>query len=132
MDDLINAYNSTSYNVFNPSISLRIDQLNPELDDLLVKFGEINWAYVTAYNPFSELLTDEENKERHKQLKERIEKYPFFEGEGVGTDPSWKPEQSFLILGISEANARELGKNFQQNAIVIGKHYKKAKLVLLK
>lgn len=120
MQDLINAYRNTSYNVFEPKISIRIGETNPVLDALLREYDCTEWAYITAYNPFSEVLSEEENMERHKQLKATLKEYALFEGEGVGTDPSWKPERSLLILGISEGDAEKLGEKFQQNAIVVG------------
>lgn len=130
--ELINAYNNTSYNVFDPPMSIKIGQQIPELDALLKRYDQTNWAYVTAFNPFSELLTAEENEERHKQLNKRLKEYLSFEGEGVGTDPAWKPERSFLILGIFEIDAGKFGEDFQQNAIVVGQLNKVAKLMLLK
>ncbi len=131
MDDLIKAYNSTSYNVFKPKISIIIGQNNPKVDMLLEKYKCTEWAYITAHNPFSYVLTDKENLERHKQLKILIRNYTSFEGEGVGTDPDWKPERSLLILGISQKDAVKLGVKFQQNAIVVGRLKEVARLVLL-
>ncbi|AVR44763.1 DUF3293 domain-containing protein [Christiangramia fulva] len=130
--ELINAYYHTSYNIFEPPISIKIGQQNPQLDILLKNHHQSCWAYVTAYNPFSELLPDEENEERHCLLKDKLNEYPFLEGEGVGLDPSWNPEKSLLILGISETDAVKLGEYFQQNAIVVGRRKGQARLVLLK
>lgn len=130
--ELINAYKNTSYNVFDPPMSIKIGHQNPELDALLERYDLTNWAYVTAFNPFSELLTAEENEERHIQLKKRLKEYPSFEGEGVGTDPAWNPERSFLILGISEIDGGKLGEYFQQNGIVVGKLKDVAELMFLK
>ena len=132
MQDLIEAYKNTSYNIFKPEISLKIGKSNSDLDDLLENYNCTEWAFITAYNPFSNILSDEENWERHKQLKENLREYCCFEGEGVGDDPSWNPERSFLILGISEEDAVDLGEKFQQNAIVVGELKQVARLVLLK
>jgi len=130
--ELINAYKNTSYNVLDPPMSIKIGHQNPELDALLERYDLTNWAYVTAFNPFSELLTAEGNEERHEQLNKRLKEYLSFEGEGLGTDPSWKPERRFLILGISEKDAVKLGEDFQQNAIVVGKLKNVSKLMLLR
>ena len=128
---LLAAYENTSYNVFDPPISIKVEQRNSRLDFLLERMNQKEWAFITAYNPFSEVLSDRENEERHHQLKKQIEEYPFFEGEGVGIDPSWKPERSFLIPGISEKDAVKLGKQFKQNAIVVGSLNEHARLLLL-
>ncbi len=130
--DLQAAYENTSYNVFDPPVSIRIGHRNTELDALLERRSHEEWAFITAYNPFSEILSDLENEERHHQLRKQIEQHSFFEGEGVGTNQSWKPERSFLILGISETDAVKLGEDFQQNAIVVGRRKGQARLVLLK
>lgn len=44
-----------------------------------------------------------------------------FEGNGVGEDPTWKPELSLFIIGISKDEASKIGTKFKQNAIVYGK-----------
>ena len=132
MDDLINAYNSTSYNVFKPKLSILVGQTNPKVDILLEKYKCTEWAYITAHNPYSNVLTDQENIDRHNHLKKDLSNYSTFEGEGVGMDNTWTPERSFLILGISEMEAIKLGGKFEQYAIVIGGFKKKARLVLLK
>ncbi len=129
---LLAAYENTSYSVFDPPISIKIGRRNPKLDAFLERMNHKEWAFITAYNPFSKVLSDRENEERHHLLRKQIEKYTFFEGEGVGIDPSWKPERSFLILGISETDAVKLGEDFQQNAIVVGRRKGQARLVLLK
>ena len=82
--------------------------------------GSESWAYITAYNPFSELLSDEENEKRNKELESKLTKFEIFSGRGVGTDGTWSDEESFLVLGISRNDAMELGKKFEQNAILFG------------
>jgi hypothetical protein len=49
------------------------------------------------------------------------ENYVTYEGHGVGEDPRWEPERSLFIIGISKDDASEIGKKFEQNAIVYGK-----------
>ena len=50
-----------------------------------------------------------------------LDKHKLYEGEGVGSDKSWEPEKSFLILGIPLDEAILIGKKYRQNAIVVGK-----------
>lgn len=132
MDDLIEAYNSTSYNVFKPKLSIILGKNNPKVDMLLEKYKCTEWAYITAHNPNSKVFSDQENIDRHKHLKKDLSNYSTFAGEGVGMDSTWTPERSFLILGISEMEAIKLGRKFEQKAIVVGGFKKKARLVLLK
>lgn len=68
--DVIQAYVGTSYWVETGDrrICLRIGEFSHALDELLVAFGVTDWAYVTAYNPESVVLSREENEERQNRL----------------------------------------------------------------
>ena len=57
---------------------------------------------------------------RHEELKDLTKNYMTFEGHGVGQDPTWEPELSLFIIGISKDDALKIGKEFEQNAIVYG------------
>jgi hypothetical protein len=120
MIDLINAYNTTEYKVYSPAMVIKIGLANQELNDLLISFNASTWAYITAFNPFSKILTEAENLKRHEELKVKIVNYKFYEGEGVGEDKAWEPEVSLLVLGISLNDAIKIGKFYEQNAIVVG------------
>ena len=120
MVDLLKAYNTTEYKVYSPAIVIKIGIGNQVLNDLLISLNVSTWAYITAFNPFSKILTESENFKRHEELKVKIGNYKYFEGEGVGEDKTWKPEISFLIVGISLNDAIGIGKFYEQNAIVVG------------
>ena len=62
MNDLIEAYKNTKYKVFEPGIIIEIGILNQDVDDLLLKHTSNEWAFITAYNPYSRVLTNDENK----------------------------------------------------------------------
>lgn len=129
---LLQAYNSTEYRVFEPPLTIIIDRHQPELDNLLEHHSCETWAYITASNPNSQTLSDDENSFRFSQLLTEVSEYPIYKGEGVGIDPSWKPEQSLLILGICLEDARRLGQKFKQYAIVVGERNKVAELLILR
>jgi hypothetical protein len=71
------------------------------------------------------------NNERQAQLRGELDTggYRIYEGEGIGADPAWTPEPSFLVLGIRQEDAVALGTRFGQNAIVVGSSTEHAKLV---
>jgi hypothetical protein len=121
MNSLIKAYKNTKYIVFEPDITIEIGILNQDVNELLIKHNSNEWAFVTAYNPYSRVLSNDENSVRHDELKELTKDYITFEGHGVGEDPTWEPERSLFIIGISKDEASEIGKKFEQNAIVYGK-----------
>lgn len=108
-NSLIESYKATTFKVFQPYIEIRIDKLNVDLENLLVKNNVEEWAYITPYNPYSQELTDDENRQKFEELIQMISSYLFYEGEGVGEDLTWKPEKSVLIVGIQTEKAMELG-----------------------
>jgi hypothetical protein len=72
------------------------------------------------------------NEEKNNQLRNDLTGYILFDGEGVGSDQSWQPEKSFLILGIGLDDAMLIGKKYRQNAIVVGKIYEEPQLIWIK
>lgn len=119
---LLQAYLDTVYKVENPPLSLRIGQPNADLETLLQQYGVQHWAFITAWNPKSQMLTPKENERRQQKLEKLLEKagYACFRGYGIGANASWPPEESVLILGISREEALALGRHWQQYAIVAG------------
>ena len=130
-EDLINAYKKTEFCISNPAIRTKIGEMNTALDELLKECDQDYCAFISACNPYSNLLSDVENSERYLFLKEALKEYRYFEGEGIGEDLSWKPEQSLLVIGINRDDAIEVGQHFTQNAIVVGVVGKPAELALL-
>ncbi len=133
-NDLDAAYRSTQYVTHLPdqALCLRIEEHSTELDTLLSSHGTTSWAFISAWNPFSVPLSNEDNNYRHLQLIERLSCYQLYPGEGVPDSGTWTPEQSVLVVGISREDAISLGKLFEQNAIVVGKKGEKAELLWLK
>ncbi|AOP35830.1 hypothetical protein A0128_01290 [Leptospira tipperaryensis] len=127
----MDSYLKTRYLVFEPNLSIFAESFNPTLDRFLKEHGKKEWAYLTAFNPRSEVISSEKNRRRNDELKQELDGYSIFEGEGKGDDPDWIPESSFLVLGISERKAILLGKKFQQNAILIGRIGCRSKLKFL-
>jgi hypothetical protein len=118
------AYQATTYVVDAPDgpLSLRVGRTHADLDRLLARHGVTSWAFVTAYNPGSIRLDDTANRARQRQLEEaaRALGKAVLPGRGVGDDGTWPPEESLLVLGISEPEAVSLGRRFGQAAVVCG------------
>ena len=131
MNSLIEAYKNTKYKVFGSTITIEIGKFNQDLNNLILNHNSNEWAFITAYNPYSKVLTNDENKIRHYELKELTENYVTFEGHGVGEDPTWEPELSLFIIGISKVEASKIGKKFEQNAIVYGELNNSPELIIL-
>ena len=129
--ELRSAYLRTTFRVFEPAIDIQVGKINADLNDLLEKNQQEEWAFITAWNPYSQNLSENENVQRHAALTKDLELYTCYDGEGVGEDPAWKPERSLLILGISRIDASALGVKYKQNAIVMGSKRSVAELVVL-
>lgn len=132
MNDLLEAYKNTKYHVFQHDIIIEIGKLNNKLNQLLNKYNSTEWAFITAFNPYSKVLNPDENIERHNELKELTNSYIIFEGHGIGEDPTWEPELSLFIIGITKEDAMSIGNKFEQNAIIIGKINSIPELLILK
>ena len=77
-------------------------------------------AYITACNPFSQILDDEANAERHAALGREISQRSLASIEGIGQHRSnqWPGEASHLIFGLTLEASKALGTRLEQNAIV--------------
>jgi hypothetical protein len=117
------AYLKTTYTTEKPDLSIKIAETNQPLNVFLFDNNSFSWAFVSASNPYSAMLSDAENELRHNDLIEKVKtmKLRFCEGKGIPADENWKAEKSLLILDISKQEAIEIGKAYNQNAIVFGK-----------
>lgn len=119
---LRHAYLTTRYDVAvgDSRITLEIGRPAPALDRLLIASSVAGAAFVTAWNPRSVWLSQADNLRRADALAAAVATLGLdaLPVTTVVDDPRWI-EQGLLILGISETQARRLGAQFAQNAIVI-------------
>lgn len=133
-DDLFAAYRATAFWVEDAaygSFSIHDGKPSEQLDHLLRVQGFSEWAYITPCNPGSRQLSDSENVERMRQFTEQLRQlgFRFYHGKGVGTIGSWPPEPSLLVLGITEPEAVRLARQFDQEAILLGRIGEPARLL---
>jgi hypothetical protein len=118
------AYRHTHYRVRTPDggFVIRIGQPCAALETLLRETGASCWAFITACNPRSQSLSAEVNAKRMAQLTAMLteEDLAVIPGEGADPDGGWPPEESVLVLDIEREEALELGRAWEQNAIVCG------------
>jgi hypothetical protein len=127
------AYRATDYRVEdapNGPFVIRIGEFSFDLEQLLFDEVEFDWAYLTACNPGSGSLAGEENFHRTLELREVLRaRWPrHYFGVSIGRDGTWR-EPSFLVLGMTEGDAVEIGRRFGQNAVVVGRVAEPARLV---
>jgi hypothetical protein len=122
--ELWQAYQQTLFRVFDGdrTVTFRIGEQAPALDQLLERHHGSRWAHVTAWNPASVPLSTEQNEERQAALIARLEQrgYAVLDGDGVDPAGRWAPERTAFVIGISVEEARRLGREFGQIAIVAG------------
>lgn len=123
-DSLWQAYRATSYEADLPSgrVRIRLGEPCPGVDRQLQIRSLDSWAFITAFNPASQLRSPNENCQRHEQLQQLLDEFGHvaFSGAGVPDDPAWEPETSLLVLGIGRSEAVMLGRRFGQIAVVVG------------
>jgi len=123
-DHLADAYRKTTFRVLAPTgpIDIRVGLRCPDLDALLRGEGVSCWAYLTAWSPGGKVLPSAENQRRNRVLLDRLlgTGATVLPGIGIGEDPSWRPEDSLLAVGLDRATAASLGADFGQDAIAVG------------
>jgi hypothetical protein len=133
-DALLAAYRGTRFcaDTAQGRVVIRVGEACAELDALLRATGCTRWAYITAFNPGSLPLKDDENHARQRELESAVRQlgHPMFPGEGIGDGGTWQPEPSILVLCIEREAAVGLGRRFGQLAIVRGDLDGSAELVL--
>lgn len=129
--ELIKSYLETDYLILPIDLVVNIGKENKRLSYEMSNSNWENFAIVTAWNPFSDILLHEENLIRNlKLLKELIEAdYFIYPAMGKSKDNCWKPEESWCIFNITKEDAIAFGKKYDQNAIVYGKIYSEPSLV---
>jgi hypothetical protein len=125
-------YCRTTYEVAGPDgpFRIRIGQPSPEADAILQSSGHSHWVIITACNPLSQPLPDDENQRRTAALRERIghNSQSFW---GAGTIPDegdWPSEPGFFVVLSDVALAWRWAQDFEQHAIVIGQAGQPAQL----
>lgn len=115
-------------------ITLHIDQYCASLYRLLLKTGHRSAVFITAFNPRSQQQNRRKNLTSNGQLYKTLTQYSHALFNGVSSDPEnkWPAEKSFLALGINLKLAKQIGQQFNQNAIVWADVAAIPRLVLLR
>jgi hypothetical protein len=99
-----------------------IGKPNPDLDSLLRQHHASTYAYLTAYNPRSTTLSNEENQARQTELENLIREMniEFLTGKSYPEAGEWDPEVCVFAFNMSRAVARDLCNRYEQDAAVVG------------
>jgi hypothetical protein len=128
------AYEATAYRVDDGPrgrFTIRVGAWSEDVDAVLAAAGAECWAFITATNPRSVPLSDAENAARMNRLTDAVVRrgLPHHHGAGVGSGTDWPAEPSLLVLGLDEAAALALAREFDQHAIVVGRRGEPARLL---
>ena len=118
---LIEAYAQTEFSVdAQPAFTLYIGQYCALLKQVMTQARVNTCLFITACNPYSQSLTDDDNAQRTKQLESDINLrgLQYLTGMGQHALHDWPGEASFLVLGVSPDISKDLGQAYEQNAVV--------------
>ena len=120
--ELIRAYREAHYIVLDEGteIPLQVGTVNLELERLMSNKNAHTASLLTAYNPYSEVKTKQDNELAQMQLRQRLKKMGIATLNAIGRDAKeqWEPEPSFLALDLTLKQAETLADEYGQNAFI--------------
>ena len=120
--DKVRAYLATDYRLGHSEhdIILNIGVRSERLAALFTSSGIACGAFLTAYNPRGAIQSDEANDRGHVELAAMLHNQGIrpIEGSGKGKRSKWPAEKSYFALGLQLNAAKQIGRHFDQDAIV--------------
>lgn len=117
----IDAYRQAIYMVDTyPPFEFKVDEYSEPLIQLLRIKNAKTAAWITACNPYGNKQTPEKNKFLQDKLFQLINEkgLEYTTGRGIDSQHRQAPEESLLLFNIALDEAIEIGKLFNQNAIL--------------
>ena len=116
---LLDLYRESTYRFCDDSgiVALRIGEPSAALRALMQSRAVATAAYLTAWNPGSEPLPFEANRERNERLRAELRSMGFEHLDGEGGKDDWL-EESYLVPGLSLEDAHDLASRHGQAAFV--------------
>lgn len=120
--ELAKAYADAHYRVADPraTFTIRPGEYSPELMSLYRGNDTFSSAFLTAHNPFSNIVTDAENTAAQYALEAELAELglTFLSGYRCDGDGAWPKEVSVLVLGIDFETAKAFAMRYGQNAFL--------------
>ena len=117
--ETVQAYRETDYKTQGDEpFTLRVGEPCPALAAAHRRRRVDCSAYMTACNPFSQLLDEQANAERHAALGRELGQRSLSSIDGIGQHPSnrWPGESSYLIFGLTLEAAKTDRKSTRLNS----------------
>ena len=131
--ELLKTFEETHYTVHHtPPFVLRIGQPCPELDALLQASEQDCAAFITAWNPMAQPLSEADNRKRQQALQAELTQRGLHCIPGIGQHPDngWPGEESVLVPGLQAEAARVLCVRYGQLACVVYRRGGQAELLV--
>jgi hypothetical protein len=120
--NLIKAYREAVYVVDfgDGEITLQVGKANPALAKFMKGCDVTTAAFLTAFNPYSQVVDSVENEARQKSMWTDAQPMcpKIFPGIGRDKNDQWPHELSMLALGIRLEDAQALADRYGQNAFL--------------
>ncbi|WP_017925828.1 DUF3293 domain-containing protein [Thioalkalivibrio sp. HL-Eb18] len=121
--ELARAYSATHYRIELPgqAFVLRIGERDPGLETCLQTEGWSQASLLTAWNPRSRIVPEQENRERHARIARELEQAGWSCWPTLHRDPTgyWPDEPGYCVLGMGAADLDPWLVAFDQNAAVL-------------
>lgn len=130
---LLDIYSEAEYIVFTEPVTvIRIGDSCDAARGLLLRNRASTGVIITAWNPFSEERSAEENSEKNAEMLAEIERAGLRHIAAEGRDPNgvWHAEASFLVLDPPRELIAAWLEKFEQNAVVFVERDAPATLIL--
>ncbi len=132
---VVQAYLHAEYRIDStPPCVLKIGQASTCLVGIYEHYGVNCAAFITAFNPLGRQYSPAENAVFQQRLLDQLarQRKPVLQAAGIDPEHVWPVEGSVLVPGLELAPAREMGREYDQNAIVWCGPDAVAQLVLLR
>ena len=119
---LVAAYLRSIYRILDPPFDIRIGASPPlDLKQWLLERSFQSFDFLTAVNPASRILSNSENALRQEVLRTNL--LPFLPNDPypaihLSENSDWPAEKSWWAPGLPAEQAVDLGRRFEQNALV--------------
>jgi hypothetical protein len=135
-DDLLLEYELTRYQVLTDAgevvAEAVVGRSSADVDRVLAEHGATSGVFITAWNPRSEVTDADRNGQANRRLRGELVDAGIvpLPHRGVGVDLQWEPEQGFLAVGMTAAQAVPVAVAFGQNAVMVVERGEPARLLV--
>lgn len=114
------AYRNTIFRCLDPEMEIWIGESHPRLNQYLSWNQVDELCILSAFNPFSEIRTDDENNRNQGLLRADLQEsdYRFLDGINIDPDGDFPSELSVWVLDMSRQTGIEFTRRWNQNAYV--------------